>query len=134
MSMTDPIADLLTRIRNASIRYAERVEVPASNMKLRIVDILRQEGFIRNFRVIEQKRSPRPMIRVYLKYGPNRERVISVIERKSKPSLRRYVGRAELPRVINGMGIAILSTSQGVMTDREARKRGIGGEWICTVY
>lgn len=134
MSMTDPIADLLTRIRNASMRYAERVEVPASKAKLRIVEILKQEGFIRNFRVIEQKRTPRPTIRVYLKYGPNRERVITCIERFSKPSLRRYVGKDGVPRIIGGMGIAIISTSQGVMTDREARKRGIGGEVLCTVY
>lgn len=134
MSMTDPIADLLTRIRNANLRYAERVEVPASKLKLRIVEILKQEGFIRNFRVVEQKKCPRATIRIYLKYGPNKERVITSLRRVSKPSVRRYVTKENIPRVIGGMGIAVLSTSHGVMTGREAKRRGIGGEVICTVY
>lgn len=134
MSMTDPIADLLTRIRNANMRYAERVEIPASKLKLRVVEILKQEGFIRNFRVIEQKKNPRATIRVYLKYGPSRERVITSLQRVSKGSVRRYAGKDSLPRVIGGMGIAIISTSQGLMTDREARRRGIGGEILCEVF
>ena len=128
---TDPVADLLTRIRNANKAYHDSLEISGSKLKVAILRILVDEGFIRGFEV---KKDPKQdIIKVLLKYGPRRERVINEIRRISKPGLRKYVGKDEVPRVLRGLGIAILTTSQGVMADKEARKRGIGGEVLCYV-
>jgi small subunit ribosomal protein S8 len=132
MGMTDPIADLLTRIRNASAVRHEKVAVPASNLKLRIVNLLREEGFIRNFKVVKEQ--PQDQIVIYLKYTPENSPVITGIERISKPGKRTYVKESNLPHVRSGLGIAILSTSRGVMTDRQARALKVGGEHICSVW
>ena len=132
MSFTDPIGDMLTRIRNGSAARHEKVLVPASRLKVRLAEVLRDEGFIRDF-VVHQD-GPQGAITVLLKYSADREPAISDIKRVSKPGLRRYVSTAEIPRVLNGMGIAILSTSKGIMVDREARKQQVGGELICTVW
>ena len=132
MGMTDPIADLLTRIRNASAVRHEKVAVPASNLKLRIVNLLREEGFIRNFKVV--KENPQDQIVIYLKYTPENSPVITGIERISKPGKRTYVKENNLPSVRSGLGIAILSTSRGVLTDRQARALKVGGEHICSVW
>lgn len=132
MGMTDPIADLLTRIRNASAVRHEKVAVPASNLKLRIVNLLREEGFIRNFKIV--KENPQDQIVIYLKYTPENSPVITGIERISKPGKRTYVKESNLPNVRSGLGIAILSTSHGVMTDRQARALKVGGEHICSVW
>lgn len=132
MSVTDPIADLLTRIRNANAADHDSVEVDASRLKLEIVRILQSEGFIKNYEVIKDKTQNR--IKIYLKYGPRREKVITNLKRVSKCGLRVYVGRKDIPRVLNGLGIAIISTSKGIMTDREARKLGVGGEVLCYVW
>jgi small subunit ribosomal protein S8 len=132
MGMTDPIADLLTRIRNASAVRHEKVAVPASNLKLRIVNLLREEGFIRNFKIV--KESPQDQIVIFLKYTPENSPVITGIERISKPGRRTYVKETGLPSVRSGLGIAILSTSRGVMTDRQARALKVGGEHICSVW
>ncbi len=132
MQITDPIADLLTRIRNANSSRHESVDVPASNMKKAITQILLDEGYIKDFQVIEDGKQG--VIRITLKYSPNKEKVISGIKRVSKPGLRIYAGAAELPRVLKGLGIAIISTSKGVMTDKEARKQNIGGEVLAFVW
>jgi small subunit ribosomal protein S8 len=132
MSFTDPIGDMLTRLRNASAARHEKVLVPASRLKVRIAEVLRDEGFIKDF-VVHQD-GPQGAITVLLKYSADREPAISDIKRVSKPGLRRYVSTEEIPRVLNGMGIAILSTSKGIMVDREARKQQVGGELICTVW
>ncbi len=132
MPVTDPIADLLTRIRNANIAGKEKVEVPASKMKQSVVDILKKEGYIRSYRIVEER--GHGVIRVYLKYGPKQERVITHLERVSKPSVRRYAGKDNLPRAIGGLGICIISTSRGLMTDRDARRQGIGGEILCKIW
>jgi len=132
MSFTDPIGDMLTRLRNASAARHEKVRVPASRLKVRIAEVLRDEGFIKDF-VVHQD-GPQGAITVLLKYSADREPAISDIKRVSKPGLRRYVSNDEIPRVLNGMGIAILSTSKGIMVDREARKQQVGGELICTVW
>lgn len=133
MSFTDPIGDMLTRVRNASSARHEKVLVPASNLKARIAEVLKAEGFILDF-VLHKDDSHQGAITILLKYGPDREPAISDIKRVSKPGLRRYVDTGQIPRVLNGMGIAILSTSKGVMVDREARKQKVGGELICTVW
>ncbi|HZY03377.1 MAG TPA: 30S ribosomal protein S8 [Anaeromyxobacteraceae bacterium] len=133
MSFTDPIGDMLTRIRNASSARHEKVLVPASRLKLRIAEVLRAEGFIKDF-VVHQDDVRQGAITILLKYTPEREPAINDIKRVSKPGLRRYVATGSIPRVLNGMGIAILSTSKGVMVDREARKQKVGGELICTVW
>jgi small subunit ribosomal protein S8 len=133
MSFTDPIGDMLTRIRNASSARHEKVLVPASNLKIRIAEVLRSEGFIQDF-VLHRDQGPQGAITVFLKYGPEREPAIGDIKRVSKPGLRRYVATGDIPRVLNGLGVAILSTSKGVMVDREARKQKVGGELICTVW
>jgi small subunit ribosomal protein S8 len=133
MSFTDPIGDMLTRVRNASSARHEKVLVPASNLKARIAEVLKAEGFIQDY-VLHKDDNHQGAITILLKYGPDREPAISDIKRVSKPGLRRYVATGQIPRVLNGMGIAILSTSKGVMVDREARKQKVGGELICTVW
>jgi small subunit ribosomal protein S8 len=133
MSFTDPIGDMLSRIRNASSARHEKVLIPSSNLKVRIAEVLKQEGFIKDY-VLHRDEAKQGAITVLLKYGPDREPAISEIKRVSKPGLRRYVSTGSIPRVLNGMGIAILSTSKGVMVDREARKQKVGGELICTVW
>ncbi len=130
--MTDPIADMLTRIRNANMIYRDRVDVPGSKLKREIARILKEEGYIRDYQWINDKKQG--ILRLYLKYGPNRERVITGLRRISRPGLRVYARHDELPRVLGGLGIAILSTSRGVMTDRQARRLGIGGEVLCYVW
>ncbi len=132
MTMTDPIADMLTRIRNANISYREEVEIPSSKMKLEIAKILKEEGYINDFEVM--KSEFHDLIKVIMNYGPNRERVISGIKRISKPGLRVYAKKGEIPRVLGGLGIAILSTSEGVITAREAQRLGVGGEVICYIW
>ena len=132
MSFTDPIGDMLTRIRNASSARHEKVLVPKSGLKVRIAEVLREEGFIKDF-VVHQD-GVQGAITIVLKYSADREPAISDIKRVSKPGLRRYVANESIPKVLNGMGIAILSTSKGVMVDREARKQKVGGELICTVW
>ncbi len=132
MVMTDPIADFLTRIRNANSVNHEKVEIPASNIKKKMAEILKEEGFIKDIEYIEDGKQG--VLRLYLKYGPNKQKVITGIKRISKPGLRVYVGKDELPKVLGGLGIAIISTSRGVMTDKEARKNGLGGEVICYVW
>ena len=132
MVMTDPIADFLTRIRNANTAMKDTVEIPASKMKKALADILKQEGFIKDWEYIED--SKQGMLRVYLKYGENKQKVITGLKRISKPGLRVQVSKDDIPRVLNGLGIAIITTSQGVMTDKEARKAGVGGEIICYVW
>ena len=132
MTVTDPIAEMLTRIRNANQARKDRLDIPSSKMKQEIARILKEEGYIKNFRVISDRRQG--ILRIYLKYTSKKERVISGIKRISKPSLKQYVKVSEVPRVLGGLGIAILSTPQGIMTDRAARKRRIGGEVICHVW
>ena len=132
MNLTDPIADMLTRIRNANSVGKDRVDIPASKVKTSIGELLKAEGFINDVKLVERK--PQNMIRVYLKYGDNDEKVISGIKRISKPGLRVYVGNDEVPQVLGGLGIAVISTSQGVMSDKEARNKGIGGEVLCYVW
>lgn len=130
--MTDTIADMLTRVRNALVAKHEVVEVPASNMKKEIARILLQEGYINGFEVVEE--GVQGKIVITLKYGPNGEKVISGLKRISKPGLRVYAGAEELPKVLGGLGIAIISTSKGVMTDKEARKNNHGGEVLAYVW
>ncbi|MFR6289982.1 MAG: 30S ribosomal protein S8 [Peptococcaceae bacterium] len=132
MVMTDPIADFLTRIRNANMVMHEKVEIPASKTKIALVEILKNEGFIKDYEQIEDGKQG--IIRVYLKYGPNREKVISGLKRISKPGLKVYCKKDEIPKVLGGLGIAVISTSKGIMTDKEARKLGLGGEVICYVW
>lgn len=133
MVMTDPIADMLTRIRNANTVYHEKVEVPASKLKQEVARILQEEGFIKN---VEYMKSPagHPVLRLSLKYGPQKERVITGLKRISRPGLKVYARRDEVPRVLGGMGIAIISTSKGIMTDKKARQEGVGGEVLCYVW
>jgi small subunit ribosomal protein S8 len=130
--LTDPVADYLTRIRNANIAFHDTVEIPASRMKKALTEILKQEGFIRGFELVDDGKQGK--IRIYLKYGKGKERVITGLKRISKPGLRVYVGKDEIPRVLGGLGIAILSTSKGIMTDKEARKQGVGGEVVCYIW
>ncbi len=132
MQITDPIADLLTRIRNANSARHETVEVPASNMKKSIVEILFEEGYIKKYEVIEDGRQG--IIKIWLKYGEGKKQVIEGLKRVSKPGLRVYVSRDELPRVLKGLGIAIISTSKGVMTDKRARRENVGGEVLAFVW
>jgi len=130
--MSDPIADMLTRIRNANTVRHETVEMPASKIKRQIAEILKNEGFIRDAEYIEDNKQG--IIRIFLKYGPNNERVITGLKRISKPGLRVYTKASEIPRVLGGLGIAIISTSKGVMTDKQARQLKTGGEVICYVW
>jgi small subunit ribosomal protein S8 len=132
--MTDPIADYLTRLRNAVMANHRIVEIPASNMKKDITKILHEKGYILNYKFVEGEEYPQGMIKIALKYHPvTKQSAINKLERVSKPGLRKYVGADSLPRVLNGLGIAILSTSRGVMTDKEARTENVGGEVLCYV-
>jgi len=132
MSMTDPIADMLTRIRNANHVYKEKVDIPFSKLKLEITRILSEEGFIKNYKVVEDKGKP-SLIRISMKYGDKRERVITEINRVSRSGRRVYADKTRVPKVIGGLGTAILSTSKGILTDSQARQQGIGGEVLCLV-
>ncbi len=132
MVMTDPIADMLTRVRNANDALHESVEVPGSAMKRSLAEILKAEGFIRDF--VWEGDNKQGLLKIALKYGANKQRVISGVKRISKPGLRVYARKDELPRVLGGLGIAIVSTSQGLMTDRQARAKNLGGEVICYVW
>ena len=132
MSMSDPLADMLTRIRNAGMVRYETVDVPMSNLKVGVAKVLREAGYIENYEIVED--SKQGTLRITLKYGPNDERVISGIRRVSKPGLRQYVKADDIPRVMSGLGISILSTSKGVITDREARRLHIGGEILCEAW
>ena len=132
MTMSDPIADMLTRIRNANMVRHEKLEVPASNMKREIAEILKREGFVRDVEYVED--SKQGIIRIFLKYGQNNERVITGLKRISKPGLRVYAKTSDVPRVLNGLGIALISTSQGLVTDKEARAKQVGGEVVAYVW
>jgi small subunit ribosomal protein S8 len=130
--MSDPIADLLTRIRNASRAEHEKVDIPASKLKVKITELLKDEGFVKNYRLIEDDKQG--VLRVYLKYGAGNEKMISGLVRVSRPGRRVYVAKDEIPSILGGMGVAILSTSRGVMTDRESRKQQVGGEVLAYVW
>ena|SRR5215471_6784821 len=132
MVMTDPIADMLTRIRNANLAYKDDVGMPLSSVKMRVADILAKEGYVTGYEV--EGEGVKRTLKVTLKYSTNRERTITGIRRVSKPGKRVYVGRGEVPRVLGGLGIAILSTSNGVLTDKQARKQGVGGEVLAYVW
>ncbi|WP_017473650.1 30S ribosomal protein S8 [Amphibacillus jilinensis] len=132
MVMTDPIADMLTRIRNANMVRHEKLELPASTVKKEIADILKREGFVRDYEFVEDNKQG--VLRIFLKYGANEERVITGLKRISKPGLRVYAKADELPRVLNGLGIAIVSTSKGILSDKEARQQAIGGEVLAYVW
>jgi small subunit ribosomal protein S8 len=132
MTMTDPIADMLTRIRNANMVRHEKLEVPASNLKKEIAEILKREGFVRDVEYVEDNKQG--IIRIFLKYGKDNERVITGLKRISKPGLRVYTKSSEVPKVLNGLGIALVSTSQGLLTDKEARAKQVGGEILAYVW
>lgn len=132
MTMTDPIADMLTRIRNANNAGHETVDMPASKEKKAIAEILLEEGYISKVEYIDDEKQG--MINITLKYGEDKSKVIAGLKRISKPGLRVYAGKNEIPKVLNGLGVAIISTSKGVITDKEARKAGVGGEVICYVW
>ena len=132
MTVTDPVADLLTRVRNANSAKHDFVEVPASKLNMEIVRILQGEGFIKNYELLKDRKFP--TAKIALKYGPRQEKILSNLKRVSKPGLRVYAKHDRVPRVLRGLGVAVISTSFGVMTDREARKRGIGGEVLCYVW
>jgi small subunit ribosomal protein S8 len=132
MRLTDPVADMLTRLRNSINARHQKVDVPASKLKLEIARILKEEGYISNFKATEE--GGHKVVRVYLKYGSNNEAAISNVERVSRPGCRVYVRRTEIPRVLGGLGINILTTPRGVMTGRDARKQGLGGELLCQVW
>jgi small subunit ribosomal protein S8 len=129
---SDPIADMLTRVRNASRAEHEKVDIPSSKLKVRLAEILKDEGFIKNFRVLEDDKQS--VLRVYLKYGTGNEKMITGLVRVSTPGRRVYVGHTEIPSILGGMGVAVLSTPRGVVTDREARKQKIGGEVLAYVW
>jgi small subunit ribosomal protein S8 len=132
MSVTDPVADLLTRVRNANSANHDSVEAPASKLNMELVKILQSEGFIKGYEMVKDAKFP--TVKIHLKYSQKREKVITNLRRVSKPGLRVYAKRTEVPRVLRGLGVAIISTSKGVMTDREARRLGIGGEVLCYVW
>ena len=132
MVMTDPIADMLTRIRNANSVHHDKVEIPASKVKQAMAEILKREGFIKDYDLVNDNKQG--VLRLSLKYGPNREKVITGLKRISKPGLRVYAKKEQLPRVLGGLGIAIISTSQGIMTDKQARREGLGGEVVAYVW
>ncbi|MDE2060396.1 MAG: 30S ribosomal protein S8 [candidate division NC10 bacterium] len=130
--MTDPIADMLTRVRNANLAVHDNVHMPASRVKVEIAKVLREEGYIKNFKLLEVDNHR--VLRIYMKYGAGDQRILSGLRRVSRPGLRVYATSRRLPRVMNGLGVAILSTSQGIMTERVARDRGVGGEVLCYVW
>jgi Ribosomal protein S8 len=130
--MSDPIADFLTRIRNAGMVYHDKVEVPASRIKKELAELLKAEGYIKDVEYITDDKQG--VIRMYLKYGPNRERVITGLKRISRPGLRIYAKKDEMPKVLGGLGIAVISTSKGIMSDKKARKEGLGGEVISYIW
>ena len=132
MSMTDPIADMLTRIRNANSVYHDKVDVPGSKIKVAIAQVLKDEGFIRDFTFTQDNKQG--ILTIFLKYGANKEKVISGIQRVSRPGLRKYSKKSELPRVLGGLGIAIISTSKGIISDKSARKSNVGGEILAFVW
>jgi small subunit ribosomal protein S8 len=132
MAMTDPIADLLTRVRNANVVRHEIVEVPSSTIKKAVANIMLQEGYLKN--IEEYNDGSVPMLRLSMKYGANKQRIITGLRRISKPGLRVYCKKEEIPRVLNGLGVAVISTSKGIVTDRDARKFGLGGEVICYIW
>ena len=132
MSFTDPVADLLTRIRNAINARQQKLDVPASKLKMEIARILKEEGYLANFKATEE--SGQKVLRLYLKYGANNDAAITNLARVSRPGCRVYVGHNEIPRVLGGLGISILTTPKGVMTGRQARKTGVGGEILCEVW
>ncbi|MDO4721180.1 MAG: 30S ribosomal protein S8 [Peptostreptococcaceae bacterium] len=132
MTMTDPIADMLTRVRNASSVKHETVDIPASNMKKEISRILLEEGYIKGYDVIEDGKQG--LIRMQLKYGPDGQKVITGIKKISKPGMRVYADKNNVPKVLNGIGISVISTSKGILTDKQARELGVGGEVICYVW
>jgi small subunit ribosomal protein S8 len=132
MTMTDPVADMLTRVRNASLAHLETTSMPSSKIKVNLAKVLEQEGYIGGYSL--EPTEPQPTLTIKLKYGPNRERVITGLRRISKPGLRVYVKRTEIPRVLGGLGVAILSTNEGLVTDRTARSRGLGGEIVAYVW
>jgi small subunit ribosomal protein S8 len=132
MGMTDPIADMLTRIRNANMAKLEKLDIPSSNLKLELARVLKEEGYIKNFKLLKDRKQG--IVRVYMKYSPDELRVINGLKRVSSPGNRVYVGADEIPRVMGGLGVAILSTSRGVMADRESRTKNIGGEVLCYIW
>ncbi|AHM55504.1 30S ribosomal protein S8 [Peptoclostridium acidaminophilum DSM 3953] len=132
MTMTDPIADMLTRVRNANSIKRDTVDIPASNIKKEIARILLEEGFVKGYDVIEDGKQG--IIRIQLKYSADGSRVMSGIKRISKPGMRVYAGKYDIPKVLNGLGISIISTSNGILTDKQARNEGVGGEVICYVW
>lgn len=132
MTMTDPVADMLTRIRNANMAYHDELAMPSSKMKASVVDILKREGYIRDYAIEPSK--PQPTLRIALKYSRQKERALTGVRRVSKPGLRVYAKRDEIPRVLGGLGIAVVSTSSGMMSDREARQYGVGGEVVAYVW
>lgn len=132
MHITDPIADMITRIRNANDARHESVDIPASNMKKAIADILLKEGYVKNVEIIED--GIQGVIRITLKYAENKQKVLTGLKRVSKPGLRAYASKDELPKVLKGLGIAIISTSKGIMTDKEARRQNVGGEVLAFVW
>jgi small subunit ribosomal protein S8 len=134
MSMTDPIADMLTRIRNGIQSRHDRVEMPSSKLKIEVAKILKSEGFISNYKVVQEDGKPQASLRVYLKYSEDGEPVIHGIERVSRPGRRVYRGKEEIPKVLGGLGLAIVSTSKGVLSGVDAAKTGVGGEVLCQVW
>jgi len=130
--LTDPIADMLTRMRNAILIKSEKVDVPASKMKIEIAKILKEEGFIKSYKILKDKKQG--MLRIAFKYNPDNPPVMSGLRKISKPGRRVYVGKDEIPRVMGGMGIAIMTTSKGIMTDKECRRDGVGGEVLCYIW
>ncbi len=132
MSLTDPVSDFLTRVRNAIRARHQKVDVPHSKLKVEMARILKEEGYIANFKATEE--DGRKVLRVYLKYSPDNSSPISDLKRVSRPGCRVYVGHTEIPRVLGGLGISILTTPRGVMTGRQARKEGVGGEVLCEIY
>ena len=132
--MTDPIADMLTRIRNGNVAMRDEVMMPASKQKSALAEVLKREGFIADYSIAQDDQGPGKVLKISMKYGEDRQRTISGIKRISTPVLRVYRGATEVPRVLGGLGVAVLSTSHGLMTDREARKRNVGGEVMCFVW
>jgi len=132
MSMTDPVADLLTRIRNAAMVRRPVIELPSSKLKVNIVELMKKEGFIRDYRVLEDNKQGR--LQISLKYDKNKSSVIKGIKKISKPGRRVYLAYKDVPRVLNGLGIAVVSNTQGIMTGRESKQKKLGGEWLCSIW